>query len=166
MTRQTLIATLALFLIPPIAGAQQAPPDEATEVAPYLDDRSTPERVVSSLYSAIDRKEYLRAHSYFAGQSAPEFETFRDGYATTESVRLKTGEVASEGAAGTIHSAVPVAIEATTTAGITVYVGCYRLSQVQPAAQELPPFRPIQITEGALEETDSTFADAMGSCVG
>ena len=31
------------------------------EVAPYLDDRSTAERVVSSLYNAIDRQEYLRA---------------------------------------------------------------------------------------------------------
>ncbi|MFC0201961.1 hypothetical protein [Paracoccus rhizosphaerae] len=160
MTRQITLAALAFLLVPPMAHAQ----DDAAQVAPYLDDRSTPERVVSSLYNAIDRKEYLRAHSYYASDAAPEFEPFRDGYANTESVRLRSGEVLSEGAAGTIHSAVPVAIEATTGDGVTVYAGCYRLSQVQPAAQELPPFRPIQITEGTLEETTHSFDEAMGTC--
>ncbi|WP_410216661.1 hypothetical protein [Paracoccus sp. (in: a-proteobacteria)] len=104
------------------------------------------------------------AHSYFAPDTAPDFDTFREGYATTDGVRLRVGTATTDGAAGTIHSLVPVAIEAVTKAGTTTYVGCYRLSQVQPAAQELPPFRPIRIDEGALTETDAPFDEAMGEC--
>lgn len=163
MRRPFLIPILVLPLIPTLSGAQDTPPP-ATEVAPYLDDRSTPQRVVESLYNAIDRKEYLRAYSYFSSEAVPEYEEYRDGYSTTESVRLKVGEAVSEGAAGTTHAAVPVAVEAVTTEGTTIYAGCYRLSQVQPAAQELPPFRPIRIDEGSLQETDASFDEAMGTC--
>lgn len=136
----------------------------AQEVAPYLDDRSTADRVVASLYNAINRQEYLRAHSYFDPRTAPDLAAFREGYATTQSVRLRHGEVIADGAAGTLHFAVPVAIEAVTTDGTTVYTGCYRLSQVQPAAQELPPFRPIDIDSGELSASDTSFDTAMGIC--
>ncbi|MCO6363094.1 hypothetical protein [Paracoccus sp. 08] len=134
------------------------------EVAPYLDDRSTADRVVASLYNAINRQEYLRAHSYFDPRTAPDLAAFREGYATTQSVRLRQGEVIADGAAGTLHFAVPVAIEAVITDGTTVYTGCYRLSQVQPAAQELPPFRPIDIDSGELSASDTSFDTAMGIC--
>ena len=136
----------------------------AQDVAPYLDDRSTAERVVASLYNAVNRQEYLRAHSYFAPRTAPDLSAFREGYATTQSVRLRHGEVIAEGAAGTLLFAVPVVIEAVTTEGSAVYTGCYRLSQVQPAAQELPPFRPIGIDSGQLSESDTPFDTAMGTC--
>jgi hypothetical protein len=54
--------------------------------------------------------------------------------------------MASGGAAGSIHSQVPVALRATATHGtVAVYVGCYRLVQVQPASKKVPPFRPIVI---------------------
>ncbi|CAM3294917.1 hypothetical protein PANO111632_12695 [Paracoccus nototheniae] len=153
---RTLAATmLAILPVTPLL---------AQDVAPYLDDRSTAERVVASLYNAIDRQEYLRAHSYFDPETAPDYDGFRQGYATTQSVRLRHGEPISDGAAGTLHHALPVAIEAVTDEGTTVYTGCYRLSQVQPAAQELPPFRPIAIDAGDLTETDAPFDTAMGTC--
>ncbi len=65
---------------------------------------------------------------------------------------MRTGKVeAKRRAAGSIHISVPVAIKATEKGGkSTVYTGCYRLTQVQPANQEVPPFRPIQIDMGML----------------
>ncbi|WP_313350456.1 hypothetical protein [Paracoccus sp. (in: a-proteobacteria)] len=131
----------------------------------FIDDRSSPERVVTSLYNAINRQEYLRAWSYFNAETAPPWDTFRDGYANTAHVELRIGEVQTEGAAGSIHSLVPVALKATDTdQNETVFVGCYRLTQVQPAVQATPPFRPIQIDNGKLEKTNHSFDEAMGQC--
>jgi hypothetical protein len=42
-----------------------ATPALAQDEADYLDDRSTPEAVISSYYNAINRAEYARAYSYF-----------------------------------------------------------------------------------------------------
>ncbi|MCQ0970846.1 hypothetical protein MLD63_10460 [Paracoccus sp. TK19116] len=151
-----MLPLLALVATPVFA--QETVPD-------YSDDRSTPEALVTSLYNAIDRREYLRGWSYFASETAPDYETFRDGYATTEDVELRIGSVETEGAAGSIHSLVPVAIRATDEGGeATVFTGCYRLTQVQPAAQDTPPFRPIQIDDGTLAESDEPFDTAMGTC--
>lgn len=146
--------------------AAVAGPAPAGEAPPaYIDDRSSPERVVISLYNAIDRHEYLRGWSYFTPDTAPDYESFRDGYAGTDRVALRIGEVWSEGAAGSIHSTVPVALLATATdGGQTVFAGCYRLTQVQPAIQDTPPFRPIQIDGGTLTESPQPFEEAMGAC--
>lgn len=131
----------------------------------YIDDRSSPERVVISLYNAINRQEYLRAWSYFKAETAPPFDGFGDGYADTANVALRIGEVQAEGAAGSIHYTVPIALRATDNDGtVTVFTGCYRLTQVQPGAQGQPPFRPIQIDDGTLEKSDAPFDEAMGRC--
>lgn len=152
-----LIAALAAAIALPVLAAE--PSDQ------FIDDRSSPSRVVTSLYNAIDRHEYLRGWSYFAPDGAPPYEEFRDGYAETENVALRIGDVQSEGAAGSIHSSVPVAIEATgTDGGKAVFTGCYLLTQVQPGAQDTPPFRPIQIDSGTLEDSDQPFDEAMGTC--
>ena len=61
-----LIATLTTL---PAHAAQPA----------YLDDRSTPEAVISSFYNAIDRQEYARAWSYYEdGQGVPAFDVYYD----------------------------------------------------------------------------------------
>src|SRR5690606_31087041 len=107
----------------------------------YLDDRSSAEALVHSLYNAIDRREYARAWSYF-GETKPagDFDSFAKGYADTESVEVRAGDVAEEGAAGSIFFAVPVAILATDKAGgQKVFAGCYTLRQVSGQIQE-PPF--------------------------
>lgn len=60
---------------------------------------------------------------------------------------------------------MPVALRAKATDGtVAVYVGCYRLTQVQPAPQELLPFRLIVIDGGALRSTAKSFKTAMGAC--
>lgn len=133
--------------------------------ADFIDDRSSPERVVTSLYNAIDRQEYLRGWSYFADGAAPPYPEFRDGYAQTDTVTLRIGDVTSEGAAGSIHSAVPVALKAVDAGGTeTVFTGCYYLTQVQPAVQDTPPFRPIQINRGTLSKATGAFDSVMGQC--
>lgn len=131
------------------------------EVA-YIDDRSTATDVIRSLYSAINRGEYLRAWSYFHEPDRPELASFVEGYADTASVRLETGDEKSEGAAGTVYWTVPVAVEAVRTDGATtVFAGCYTLSQPNPAVQAMPPFVPISIHDAALHPADAPLADAV-----
>ena len=58
----------------------------------YLDDRSGPVEVLASLFNAVNRKEYVRAYSYWENAGTnPEvapFDQFQKGYAETESVQL------------------------------------------------------------------------------
>ncbi|MCQ8782414.1 hypothetical protein [Mangrovibrevibacter kandeliae] len=140
----------------------------ASEGKAYRDDRSTPEALITSLYNAVNRKEYLRAWSYFSDtDDRPAFENFAKGYETTASVRLLLGETDSEGAAGSIYTQVPVAIEATADDGsVAVFTGCYLTRLVQPADQATPPFRPLQIEKAKLARSQQAFADADPSCAG
>ena len=118
----------------------------------YLDDRSDPAAIVRSLYNALNRQEYARAWSYFADpKPVADYAAFAAGYAGTTAIDLKVGEVTTEGAAGSLYGAVPVAISATTADGTTIYAGCYATRQIQPALQE-PPFRPLEITSGTLRQ--------------
>jgi hypothetical protein len=132
---------------------------------PYIDDRSTPEAVVRSLYNAIGRQEYLRAWSYFADGAVAPYPAYRDGFAGTAAVRVKIGEGEPDGAAGTTFTSLPVVVEASGTDGtVAVYAGCYVIAQVQPAVQDTPPFRPIQIREAHLAAVTETFDAAEGRC--
>ncbi len=118
----------------------------------YLDDRSSAEAVVRSLYNAIGRQEYARAWGYF-GETKPakDFDAFVKGYADTADVDVRTGGVSEEGAAGSVFYTVPVAILATDkNGGSKLFAGCYTLRQVNGQIQE-PPFDPIHIEKGALK---------------
>lgn len=152
----------ALILLPFPASAFGA------ALSTYRDDRSTPEAVVTSLYNAIDRHEYLRGWSYFReGPDRPGHDSFEAGYRKTKSVRLKLGKATSEGAAGSVFYTLPVAIEATGTDGRkTVFEGCYELRLVDPSIQATPPFQPMGIVKGTLKKTTAPFGSATGSCAG
>lgn len=136
-----------------------------TSLPDYSDNRSTAADVVRSLYNAVNRHEYLRGWSYYRPESAPAYRGFADGYADTDQVEIRLGHVTSDGAAGSIHSQVPVALRAISMEGVvTVFEGCYLLTQVQPAIQETPPFRPIMIEVGHMKKSGKTFGKAMGTC--
>ncbi len=153
---------LAPFCILALIGSQAL---AQTSLPNYSDNRSSAADVVRSLYNAINRHEYLRGWSYYRPESAPDYRSFADGYGDTDQVDLRLGHVTADGAAGSIHSQVPVALRALSMDGIVaVYEGCYLLTQVQPAVQETPPFRPIVIDEGHLKITAKTLAKAMGTC--
>ena len=140
----TLRICLALAAIVSGTAAGAITPD-------YTDDRSTPVAVVASLYNALNRQEYLRAWSYFGEGAVADYPSFRDGYQDTTTVDVAYGEVQSDGAAGTIYSTVPVAIAAHHKDGsVAFFAGCYTVAQVQPAVQDTPPFRPIEIRQGHL----------------
>jgi Protein of unknown function (DUF1176) len=119
--------------------------------SPYKDNRSDAAELVRSLYDAVNRHEYARAFDYFAMPPAKDFATYEAGFADTAHVDVMTGEVFSEGAAGTIKYSVPTAIKATDEKGnATYFAGCYVIKAVNASAQE-PPFRPLQIDRGTLK---------------
>ncbi|MDQ2704584.1 MAG: DUF1176 domain-containing protein [Pseudomonadota bacterium] len=133
-----------------------------TQDMPYLDDRSSAATIVKSLYNAVNRKEYARAWDYFGDQKpAEDVEAFAKGYESTAQVELITGEVASEGAAGSVYYHVPVAIRSSSTDGNEqVFAGCYVARLANPAIQE-PPFRPLHIEKGSLKASDLAYEEAV-----
>ena len=135
-----------------LAATLAALPANAAQPA-YMDDRSTPESVISSFYNAISRQEYARAYSYYEdGQGLPAFATFAKGYARTVSVKASFGQSSQEGAAGSTYWTLPVSLDATDSAGKhTYFAGCYTLRLANPAIQAEPPFRPLHIVEGHLK---------------
>lgn len=144
--RRFAIATVLLAIASP-ALAQDEPQ--------YVDDRSTPEAVISSFYNAINRHEYARAWSYYGdGMGVPAFDAFAAGYEDTAFVGVSFGSSAQEGAAGSTYWTLPVSLDATSTDGKHSYfAGCYTLRLANPAIQAEPPFRPLHIVEGKLKAT-------------
>ncbi len=117
----------------------------------YLDDRSSPESLIRSLYSAINNHEYARAWSYYGDAPAKDYETYSRGFATTDHVDVLTGDMSGDGAAGSTYFNVPVAIRAKDAKGSESYfAGCYVLRQVNGQIQQ-PPFRPLNIQSAKLK---------------
>ena len=77
--------------------------------------------VVRAYYVAIDAGDYRRAYEYWGDdglRSGQSFETFREGFAETESVRVEVGTPGRvEGAAGSRYVEVAVTLHAVTTGG-------------------------------------------------
>ena len=146
------LALIGLLLVSP-ALAQDEPD--------YLDDRSTPEAVISSYYNAINRAEYARAYSYFGVEDAPAYDSWEFGYSDTSHVEVSFGQSAQEGAAGSIYWTLPVKLDVTwTEEQHSYYAGCYTLRLAQPTNQT-PPFQPLHIVEGKLRKVDAQgFAPA------
>lgn len=155
-TMHRFVGTITLVaLATPVAAAQPQ----------YLDDRSTPEAVISSFYNAISRQEYARAWWYYEdGQGVPAFDAFVKGYGSTASVNVSFGQSAQEGAAGSTYWTLPVSLDAVDTHGNHSYFsGCYTLRLANPAIQAAPPFRPLHIVEGHLKRANNagkSFAPA------
>ncbi|WP_170763676.1 hypothetical protein [Ruegeria lacuscaerulensis] len=118
-----------------------------------------------SLYSAINRNEYLRAWSYFQSGAAPAYAAFKSGYSNTEKVELRLGKAKSEGAAGSVQTKLPVAIRTHQSDGSSkVFEGCYTLIQVDPSVQDMPLFHPIQISEAHLTPSSDAFSSVNPAC--
>ncbi len=141
------------------AQAFSAPPVTNTRditQANYLDDRTGAVEVLSSMYNAINRREYVRAYSYWenAGTSSavPPFDTFQGGYAATASVALTTGTPVPGNGAGQIYYTLPAVIVAKTTSGATqTFAGCYTFHLARPEIQGVPPFMPLAIQSATVK---------------
>ncbi|WP_275787160.1 hypothetical protein [Pararhizobium gei] len=154
--RPFLISFITGVLLSAFCGTAMAQDSE------YIDDRSDGAALVRSLYNAIGRKEYARAYSYFAdGKVFGDYTSFVDGYANTVDVKVITGTVTPEGAAGSLYAPVPVAIQSTEKGGETkVFAGCY-ITRIGNAAVQEPPFIPLQIDSAELEEVEGPLDSAL-----
>jgi len=127
----------------------------------YIDDRSTPETLVKSLYNAVNRKEYARAWSYFSAKPAANLEAYAEGYKDTASVEVLTGSPGEEGAAGSVFYALPVSIRATDAGGSEkVFAGCYTLRLANPQVQG-EEFMPLHIETAKLAPSDRSLVEAL-----
>lgn len=128
----------------------------------YIDDRSDGAALVRSLYNAINRKEYARAYGYF-GETKPVggYKTFTRGYDRTVSVEVKLGKVKTEAGAGSIYSAVPVAVKSIEKRSrVRFFAGCYVTRIINPSLQ-VPPFTPYQIEAARLREVKGPLQTAL-----
>jgi hypothetical protein len=117
----------------------------------YLDDRSSAESVVRSLYNAINRHELARAYDYFDPAPSKDFAAFAKGFEDTDRVDVLTGVVSADGAAGSVFYGVPTAIRAKDAKGnMSYFAGCYTVRAVNGAIQE-PPSRPYRIQQAKLK---------------
>lgn len=158
-------AALAAVCLALSVGAEPRP--AAADEWTYMDDRSTPQKLVESYYYAINSKFYVQAYSYFQPDDAPaDFEKWVQGYAGTESVEVKFGPSVPDPGAGQIYWALPVALAAKQTDGTTkVFTGCYKIHMANLGMQVDPPYQPMGIVSANLAKTKETFADAQpGSC--
>ena len=123
----------------------------------YLDDRSNAVDVLSSLFNAVNRKEYVRAYSYWETNSkVGPFDKFQQGYADTASVQLTTGKVTSGVGAGQIYYTVPAVLKAKTTGGSTqTFSACYILHLSRPEIQGTPPFQPLAIQSATAKQVSN-----------
>lgn len=128
----------------------------------YIDDRSSAASLIESFYNAVNRKEFVRAWDYYGDQKpAVDFETFAKGYENTQQVNVITGNVASEGAAGSTIYYLPVSIIAfNENGGDEVFSGCYTLRLANPAIQE-PPFHALHIEKASLKRSDVSYEEAL-----
>jgi len=124
----------------------------------FLDDRSGPLETVSSLLNALNRKEYVRAYSYYQNPAVfpGPYDPYAAGYADTGAITAVFGTLQSQAAAGHMYYKQPLAMHVQKTDGTTqTYVGCYALHLAQPAGQSTPPFQPMGITGGSFKAVDN-----------
>jgi hypothetical protein len=118
----------------------------------YIDNRSGGLEVVSSMLNAINRKEYVRAYSYWQNNKT-SYTDFANGYSDTDTVTATFGTVTSDAGAGQFYYKVPVAEYVThTDSSKHIYVGCYTMHLANPGMQGTLPFEPLGITEGKFKE--------------
>ena len=117
----------------------------------YLDDRSTAESLVRSLYNAINAHDYARAYDYFAEPPAKDFAAYQQGFENTKHVDVLTGTVSGDGAAGSTFFSLPVAIRAKDSQGtLNYFAGCYTIKAINGPIQQ-PPSRPYQIFKASMK---------------
>ncbi|MGD0707877.1 MAG: hypothetical protein ABSA51_05430 [Anaerolineaceae bacterium] len=150
----------------PIPTATVAPTasSTSTSAANYIDDRSTPISLITSLFNAINRKEYLRAYSYWSNPASTlgTLAAYTAGYADTASVALVFGTVTGDAGAGQMYYTVPVILKGTAINGVQGnYAACYVVHLAQPGNFGAPPITPMSIERGmatgiSLSTSDST----------
>lgn len=129
----------------------------------YLDDRSSPQAVVASLYNAINNGDFARAWSYFDSNSAPSYTAYIRGFDETEHIEARMGEAILLETESGMAWQVPVVLEARQSDGtMHVFSGCYNIAQAEPRRR--PPYAPIAIQSGHFHVYDGPADAAQGDC--
>ena len=155
---------------PPTSTQLPTPIPSASDPSVYRDDRSGPVEVLTSLFNAINRHEYLRAYSYWEPNSPqlPSLEQFQQGYQNTENIQLIAGTPVQDVGAGQFYFTVPAAVTATNNGAPQTFIGCYHLHLANPLIQDTPPYQPLGISSGALTKVanDANAAALMTTACG
>lgn len=118
----------------------------------YIDNRSGPIELVSSLINAANRKEFVRAYSYWQNPET-SFTDFSGGYSDLLMITVSFGTITSDAGAGQLYYKVPLVEYVSHTNNTQhIYVGCYTLHLANPGMQGALPFEPLGITEGTFTE--------------
>ncbi|HEY9012596.1 MAG TPA: hypothetical protein VIN06_16435 [Devosia sp.] len=150
-----------------IVAAVLASPAMAQEAEPpaYLDDRSTPEQLVLSYYNAINRYEYARAYGYFGAEEAPDFDSWQFHFDDVVKAEVSFGDMAQEGAAGSIYYQLPVTVDYEHAEGQHhIERGCVAIRWINPANQAQPPFQPMYIISADLTPESEARGFAPAKC--
>jgi hypothetical protein len=119
-----------------IASAKIAEDDASAELPASTGDAL---RVVQAYYQAIDEDSYPRAYTYWERNgtaSQQSYTVFVEGFASTDSVTLATGQAQTNGAAGSVYTEVPVVVFAQQRDGkVQSFCGHYTLRRTT-----VPPF--------------------------
>ena len=112
---------------------------------PHYENRDDPALTMLSYYTAISRKEYQLAYSYWEtpgtgpATTPPDYNTFVAGYANTIHVAITIGTPMVDAGAGNVYAAVPVALRATPNGGgVQMFAGCYILHRTNPGIDPRP----------------------------
>lgn len=118
-----------------------------------FNNNNTPLDLLTSLYNAINQRDFERAYSYWRNPPV-DYPSFVAGYETTTSVQLIVQPpVQYEGAAGSLYATIPTMLVATHTNGeIKVYSGCYVTHISNVEAPDSPQRDTWHIYNAALEE--------------
>jgi len=125
----------------------------------YIDNRSGAVEVVSSLINALNRKEYVRAYSYWQdpATSVGSYTSYAAGFSDTGVVTAVFGTSTSDAGAGQFHYQVPLAMKVITTSNQQqTFVGCYTLHLSNPGIQGTLPFEPRGITTGKFKQVGNS----------
>ncbi len=153
-----------------VSNPTPAPVIPNSDQYPYIDNRSGPVEVLTSLFNAINRKEYDRAYSYWQSgvSDLPPYDQFKAGYANTKSVQLFTGPISGGVGAGQYYYSVPTVLVSQTTGGETqTFAGCYILHLANPIIQDAPPYHPMSIQSANIQQVKNVSDPASvmpGSC--
>ncbi|MGA2112991.1 MAG: hypothetical protein ABSG98_12735 [Anaerolineales bacterium] len=125
----------------------------------YIDNRSGPEELISSLLNSLNRKEYVRAYSYWQNPSSSvgSYTSYAAGFSNTGVVTATFGIPTSDVGAGQRYYYVPLGMKVTTTSnGQQTFVGCYTMHLGNPGMQATLPFQPLGITAGKFKLVSNT----------
>jgi hypothetical protein len=117
----------------------------------YIDNRSGPVELISSLLNSLNTKEYVRAYSYWQNPSSSlgSYASYAAGFSDTGEVTPVFGIPTSDVGAGQLYYYVPLAMKVRTTNNAQqTFVGCYTMHLGNPGMQGTLPFQPLGITAG------------------